>query len=260
MRTRTAEGDIVVANVPRVGVGEVFIVVGHSVAQGGDLNLPGSNDDRVNTVALDQNQAGQIQEYERTGSPQFLPQLTGSPFVSDVKLAPFGHGTYFWARFGELMARKEDVPILIFNAAFGGTSLIPWAKSAQGEAFEHSFVKSALRMPYINLFNTLRYYVNITGVRAILADQGQNDADEVDPNVVAMNYRAWVAQARRDLGYARLAVVVTRQTPYPKRTNIRKAQEQVIREVADCFAGPDYDRLPIHGRYDRIHLSPSGAE
>ena len=53
LRTRSATGIVATATVERVGVGEVFIVVGHSVAQGGDINLPGSTDDRVNTIALE---------------------------------------------------------------------------------------------------------------------------------------------------------------------------------------------------------------
>jgi hypothetical protein len=40
------------AVVERIGVGEVFIVVGHSVAQGGDINLEGATDERARTIAL----------------------------------------------------------------------------------------------------------------------------------------------------------------------------------------------------------------
>ncbi|MBC8002073.1 MAG: hypothetical protein H7X97_05750 [Opitutaceae bacterium] len=260
VRATTPAGGMAQARVNRVGVGEVFVVVGHSVAQGGDINLPGSTDDRVNTVALDPDLRDLQRAYERTGDPEFLPALVGSPFTNGVMAAPFGHGTYFWARFGELVAQRENVPVLIFNAAFGGTSLDHWAKSARGQAFEHSFVKSSLRMPYINLLNTLRRYVAVTGVRAVLADQGQNDANEPDTNVISNHYRTWVDQARQDLGYPDLAVVINRQTPYLERRAVRQAQEQLIRDVSQCFAGPDYDLLRAEDRLDRIHLSTAGAE
>ncbi len=248
------------ATVERVGVGEVFVVVGHSVAQGGDLNLPGSGDDRVSIVALEPDRPDRQRDYERTGDPRFLPELAGTPFATGTRPAPFGHGTYFWARFGELMAQREDVPILVFNSAFGGTSLEHWAKSARGEPFEHSFVKSAIGMPYVNLRNTLQRYLAVTGVRALLADQGQNDAGEPDAGVVFGNYLAWVEQARQDLGFPQLAVVVNRQTPYPDRRAIRQAQERMIEEVPHCLAGPDYDQLAAEDRPDRIHLSATGAE
>ncbi len=260
LRATSAAGAITQSKVDRVGVGEVFVIVGHSVAQGGDINLPGSTDDRVNTVALDLDYPETQRSYERTADTQFLPEPVGVQFASGVQPAPFGHGTYFWARFGELVAKKEKVPVMIFNAGFGGTSLEHWAKSARGEAFEHSFVKSPLRMPYINVRNTWQRYVSVTGVRAILADQGQNDANEPDATVIVNNYRTWIDQARKDLGYAGLAVVVNRQTPYLQRTVIRQAQERILHEVPHCFTGPDYDLLAPEDRYDRIHLSLSGAE
>jgi hypothetical protein len=237
----------------------VFVVAGHSVAQGADINLPGATDDRVNTVAWPTPENSR-RDYERTGEARFLPPLVGSAFSNGVQPAPFGHGTYFWARFGELVAREQNVPVMIFNAAFGGTSLAHWAKSARGESFEHGFVKAAIRMPYINLPNTMERYLKVTGVRAILADQGQNDWPEPDANVVFTNYLTWVERARADLGFPQLAVVVNRQTPPGNRVQIRQAQERMIREVPHCFPGPDYDQLLPADRPDKIHLSESGAE
>ncbi len=246
------------AAVDRVGVGEVFIVVGHSVAHGGRTNLAGATDDRVNTIAWPANAAAARKDYERTADTQFLPPLMGTLFSDEVAPAPFGHGTYFWAQFAERVARSQDVPVLLLNAAFGGTSLEHWAKSARGEAFEHSFVKSPIRMPYINLHHALRQYAAATGVRAILADQGQNDWPETDGNKVFDNYVAWVKQARDDLGFPELAIVVNRATPPGTRTTIRQVQERMIREVPHCFAGPDYDTFAKADRYDGVHLSESG--
>lgn len=259
VRARGPRDVTLVTTVERVGVGEVFVVVGHSVAQGGDMNLPGATDDRVNTVAWPTPE-NQRRDYERTGVAGFLPPLVGTAFTNDVQPAPFGHGTYFWARFGELVAREQNVPVMIFNAAFGGTSLGHWAKSARGESFEHGFVKSAIRMPYINLPNTMERYLKVTGVRAILADQGQNDWPEPDANVVFTNYLTWVERARADLGFPQLAVVVNRQTPPGNRVQIRQAQERMFREVPHCFPGPDYDQLLPGDRPDKIHLGESGAQ
>ena len=46
--------------------------------------------------------------------------------------------------------------------------------------FEHWFVSSALRLPYNRLERTLTRYCAVRGLRAILADQGQNDWPETD--------------------------------------------------------------------------------
>lgn len=257
VRTKTRRSETI-ATVDRVGVGEVFIVVGHSVAHGGRTNLAGATDDRVNTIAWPTNSDAARKDYERTADPQFLPPLLGTHFANGVVPGPFGHGTYFWAQFAERVARAQDVPVLLLNAAFGGTSLEHWAKSARGERFEHSFVKSALRMPYINLHHALRHYAAVTGVRAILADQGQNDWPEPDARKVFTNYLAFVEQARTDLGFPELAVMVNRATPPGNKPAIRRAQERMIREVPHCFAGPDYDTLAKADRYDGVHLSESG--
>jgi hypothetical protein len=65
-----------------------------------------------------------------------------------------------------------------------------------------------------------------------------------------------VKQAREDLNYPKLAVVVNRQTP-KNSPNVRHLQERMVKEPY-CFPGPDYDTLAEEDRYDGIHLSASG--
>ena len=173
-----------------------------------------------------------------------------------VAPAPFAHGAYFWSTFAEKVAQQENVPVLIYNAAFGGTSLEHWAKSSQNIPFEHSFVKSKIRMPYVNLLNTFTKYIPLTGVRALLADQGQNDAPATDEDQVFLNYQTFVKQAREDLNDPELAVVVNRQTPQ-NAPNVRHVQDRMVKEPY-CFPGPDYDVLEEEDRLDGIHLSASG--
>jgi hypothetical protein len=258
VRARSGRAIVAACTVQRVGVGEVFVVVGHSVAAGQDDNIPGATDDRVNAVPLDRASAA-FQSYLNTGDARHLPAPAFVHYGTGVVPAPFGSGNYFWSSFGEAIARKQNVPVLIYNAAFGGTSLEHWAKSARGVQFDHSFVNAHIRMPYINLFNALKKYVPVTGVRAVLADQGQNDWPEKDEDLVFGNYMAWVGQARADLGHPGLAIVVNRQTPFLRDTQIRRVQERMIR-TPHCFAGPDYDTLPKEARPDAIHLGLAGQE
>ncbi|MGN6436625.1 MAG: sialate O-acetylesterase [Agriterribacter sp.] len=246
------------ARVERVGVGEVFIAVGHSVAQGGEHNAEGSADDRVSTVQLDEKAERFDKQYLTTGDPQYLPDPVFVQAASDVTPAPFGHGSYFWSKFGELVAKKENVPVLIYNAAFGGTNLDHWAKASQGIQFEHGFVRSKIRMPYINLLNTFTKYISLTGVRALLADHGQNDAGEKNAQKILDSYKTFIAQAREDLHFPQLALVVNRQMP-ENAPAVREAQEKMIREP-NCFPGPDYNKdLLKEDKYDGIHLSLSGV-
>ena len=255
-----SEGNSATASVDRVGVGEVFVVVGHSVAHGGHINLPGAEDDRVNTIALPAGNMESQRRYKFTGDPRFLPDVVGRHFGSGIQPGPAGNGTYFWAAFAEHVARTENVPVLLLNAAFGGTSLEHWAKSARGEPFAHPFVISSIRMPYIRLEHALTKYCAITGLRAILADQGQNDWPEKDEDKITANYKAWIDQARKDAGFPELAVVVNRQSPPDGFGQIRRIQERVIKEHPHCFPGADYDTLAKDDTTDRVHLSESGAK
>jgi xylan 1,4-beta-xylosidase len=253
------EAHSAVATVERVGVGEVFVVVGHSVAHGGSINLPGAEDDRVSTMALPPGDLESQAQYKATGDSGFLPDAVGSHFDSNVRPAPVGRGTYCWAAFAEHVAKAQNVPVLILNAAFGGTSLEHWAKSARGEPFAHSFVNSSIRMPYIQLEHALKKYCAITGLRAILADQGQNDWMEKDEEKIIANYKAWIEQARKDAGFPKLAIVVNRQSPPGSTGQVRRVQNRMIKEYPNCFPGPDYDTLEKEDTVDKVHLSASGA-
>lgn len=257
IRAKKKNKNVATAKVERVGIGEVFIVVGHSVAQGGEITLDGSADDRVSVVAANNKTDEFNNYYLKTGDPKYLPQPGFAQAAAGIAPAPFGHNPYFWSKFGEYVAKKINLPVLIYNAAFGGTSLEHWAKSAQNIQFEHGFVRSAIRMPYINLRNTLVKYIPLTGVRAILADQGQNDNQQKSADTIFNNYKIFLEQARIDLDYPGLTVVVNQQTP-SNAPQVRVAQERIIKEPFS-FPGPDYDKgLIKEDRYDGIHLSESG--
>ncbi|WP_266366011.1 sialate O-acetylesterase [Tellurirhabdus rosea] len=242
--------------VERIGVGEVFLVAGHSVAQGDENPIEAASDDRVNHI---QQPLSQI--YESTADPQYLTNPPYAQLGEGARIGPFGHSAHFWGAFGQHLAQRLNVPVLIFNAAFGGTSLEHWAKSSQGQWFEHGFVRWDIRMPYINVKNTLTKYIRDIGVRGILSDQGQNDHANTNVDEVLQYYRTWVNQARVDLNYGALAVMVNRQTPYittDPRWAIRQAQNRMAAEP-NCFPGPDYDTgLEPQHRPDQVHLNDEG--
>ena len=243
----------------RVGIGEVFVIVGHSVAQGGEINLEGAADDRVNTIAVNEKFDEFENFYLKTGDMKYLPDPVFVHASTNIAPAPFGHNTYFWSKFADNVAKKNNIPVLIYNAAFGGTSLEHWSKSSQNIQFEHGFVRSKIRMPYINLYNTLKKYIPLTGIRALLADQGQNDSGRKNEDSVLIDYKIFMQQARTDLGYNQLTVVVNRQTP-SNALWIRNVQERMLKEP-NTFKGPDYDKdLEKEDKYDGIHLSKSGLE
>jgi|GEM_PF-1207287 len=246
------------ASVDRVGVGEVFIVCGHSVAHGDANTIEGTGDDRVNTVSFTDDP--QRWKYEKTASTADLP----SEFVqygTGKMPSPFGYNNYFWSKFGEALAQRLNMPVLIFNAAFGGSNLEHWARSAQNQYFEHGFIRWDLGMPYVNVKNALSKYVSKTGIRALLIDHGQNDFPQRNEDLLLQYYQTWVNKARQDAGHSALAAVINRQTPFlytDPQHHIRRVQERMSLST-NCFPGPDYDAgISNEDRYDGIHLAPNG--
>ncbi|GAB3761336.1 sialate O-acetylesterase [Spirosoma pomorum] len=255
------------AGLDRFGVGEVFVIAGHSVAQGNKDYIDGTADDRVNTIPLDT--PVEDTQHVKTGLLADMPTIKFAQFGTGVRPAPFGPNNYFWSKFGELVAQKENVPVLIYQAAFGGTSLEHWARSANGEAFPLFTVNPAIGMPYVNLKHTLQRYVPVTGLRAMLFDMGQNDTGEPNGELLYQRYMTVLSKARTDANAPNLTAVITRQTPYltvdssyqgglPPQTYIRTMQERVS-SSAKCVPGPDYDTgLTVTDRFDNIHLSIAG--
>ncbi len=104
-------------------------IEGKPGALGCVINLDGAKDERARTVALSAAETGLLKNYERTADQQYLPELVGSWSANGVKPAPFGHGNYFWANFAEAVAERHNIPVLLLNAAFGGTSVEHWRLS-----------------------------------------------------------------------------------------------------------------------------------
>ena len=105
---------------------------------------------------------------------------------------------------------------------------------------------------------TAQYFVS--GLRAILADQGQNDWPEKDEDKIVANYKTWIAQARKDAGFPNLAVVINRQSPPDGFSQIRRVQDRMIKEEPFCFPGPDYDTFGPEDTVDKVHLSEVGGK
>lgn len=140
LQMRAIKNDIIVIDtliVQRVGIGEVFMYVGHSNAQGGAYGQtgPDASDDRVSCIAVGKEPScdGMIPyqpatssdslwcKYLKTGDAQFLPVLTFSRVTKTAGIAPFCPLPWFWSIVGDSLTRKLNVPIMFYGTAFGGT-------------------------------------------------------------------------------------------------------------------------------------------
>ncbi|WP_232540947.1 CARDB domain-containing protein [Spirosoma endbachense] len=262
-------GQVVASDsVDRFGVGEVFAIVGHSNAQGSSCiinntdycpTMPGAVDDRVTVVPLDQS-TPEFARYDTTANTRYLPGLTFSQLSTFSGISPFAKMSWFWGHMGDLLVQRINVPVLIYNAGFGGSNMEYNYKAAYDIPFTHGFIRYAIRMPYVNLRNLMNLYVPSTGIRAILLQHGENDRGNPTDLIVTHHYGV-IDKVRQEFGKPNLAWIIALSSfagaPFD---NVRQAQLQVInRQNYLTYQGPDLDNVNSPAdRPDGIHFSPSG--
>jgi hypothetical protein len=265
------------ATVERVGVGEVFLVAGQSNATGGDglPNGPSATDDRVNSVNF-QNfnpNNGTIQPYSNV-------QLPCPEFVhldAEVKTAPFGNYAWCWGIFGDSIAKKLNVPVMIFNAGWAGSAMFNWQESIDPHATTVSTFGNPYPtgLPFGHLRLALNYYIAQQGYRAVLWHQGEADNFIENSREGYRNGLRSIIEASRSLsGKPNLAWVVARASRFSK-DGVSRIWQPVIdaqNDVAgvnggdsnlvlpNVFPGPQTDPLegPAFRASDNIHFTGNG--
>lgn len=239
----------------RVGIGEVFLIVGHSNAEGGASPSRASFDDRVSSIFFEQGTSNHTQ-YLQTADTSFLPN-TYTQLCETCALTPFGY-PWYWSQLGDSLANQLNVPILFYGAAFGGSNMDLTYKAAYDIPFTHGFINYSIRMPYANIRNTINKYIPVTGIRGILSSHGINDAGNSSEDF--FNYSAGViGKTRQETNHAKLAWMVA-ISAYNNGVaqHIVDAQYRVLQETSDTFQGPDLNLITNAGRKDNLHLNEEG--
>ena len=265
------------STVERVGVGEVFLVAGQSNATGGDglPNGPSATDDRVNSVNFQNfnSNNGTVQPYSDV-------QLPCPEFVhldAEVKTAPFGNYAWCWGIFGDSLAKRLNVPIMIFNAGWAGSAMYNWQESIDPNAITVSTFGNPYPrgLPFGHLRLALNYYIAQQGYRAVLWHQGEADNFIENSREGYRNGLRSIIQASRSLsGKPNLAWVVARASRFTKDGVSRlwqpviDAQNDVIGVngndpnlvLPHVFPGPQTDPLegPAFRTPDNVHFTGNG--
>lgn len=273
-------GDQIVGNsqLDHFGVGEVFIIFGHSNAQGTTCNnnndcanTGGSTDERVVSVPINTDYVANpaYLQYLSTANPTYLPALTFSQWSATSGASPFNDNPWIWVRLGDMLVQKLNVPVLFYGVGFGGTNMKQTYLAINNQYFDHGFVNSSIQMPYANLRNVLNLYVPSTGVRGVLVTHGENDRAFAQEDIRTYN-REVMKQVRIKSGKDRLAwVLAISSYASARHDNVRNAQYQAIADInndgsqSKIYLGPDLD--PPAGttgstayRPDGVHYSTAG--
>jgi hypothetical protein len=251
LEVRGILNDQVVAStsVDRVGVGEVFLIAGQSNASGYfNSGNPPANDDRVNCISNFKAAGG-------TAEPNF-PSF--SKLTANVDIAPEGNGSWCWGRLGDLLAQRLNVPILFVNAGSEAMGVTEWRRSADGAAgynpYSNNFAKPGF--PYQSFRNSLNYYINQLGIRAVLWLQGETDTYI---NTSAQSYREslqYVINKSRNFDSGKNASWVIARTSREQRgvsQAVIDGQNQTVQQTYNTFYGPETDL--ITNRPDGVHFS-----
>lgn len=244
-------------SVEKVGVGEVFLIVGHSNAAAAESEMVGANSDLVNSIdaMADMNLRNQ---YLNSGNADDLPPLQPTPLCQTCGIAPMGEYPWFWSRLGDLLVNSLQVPVLFYGAAFGGSNMGSFYKSAYNLPFDHGFIKYSIRMPYTNIRNAMNKYVPRTGIRAVLSGHGVNDLDTTRAGFVFRSEMV-MAKSREEANYPKLAwMIATSCYNDGVKAEITAAQNDLIDPSKYNFRGADLNQIDNSGRYDKLHFNADG--
>ncbi len=160
--------------VERVGVGEVLVLWGHSFMAGDPGYDEPSSDPRVRTVET-------VRNPDIPGEPGKLQNLDDLPYsfqpITNSNIGPFGVHSWMWGRFGDTLALRLNVPILLYMVSYGGSNVWMNAKNIQRERFGFDWFNGQDQywMPYRPVEAAFYKYIPITGIRGVLAEHGGND-------------------------------------------------------------------------------------
>ncbi len=234
-------------SVDRLGVGEVFIVAGQSNAAGGFQPTPGAADDRVSVV-----------DYGDSDLTESNFPLMFSHADAGRRVGPY-NPLYIWGMLGDRLAQRLNVPILFYGAAYGGANSNVWRISANGQ--NPGGQPGSLLFPYRCIGAALEHYVRRTGIRGILWHQGESDNGYQNEQTYFDNVKTVINQSRQQSGLARLPWMVSQVSFINNTTdpNIINAQNRLIRDVDQVFAGPATDDLTgPDNRFDGLHFGGQG--
>lgn len=212
-----------------VNVGEVFAVIGHSLAEG---QTPYT-----------------IENYD--------------PTWASVLNYSSGNVNNFWGRLAEKLKVKLNIPVRIYNTGIGGSTSEQWGLSAMGLPFQHPFFDWKGRYPFYLYEKRLVNEISKTGLRGILVIHGENDG-LLSENTIVESTKMYIQKTRDLLDAPQLTFSIAKSNTGGTAEPIMKvksAQKRILSEIKNTVVGADLETLTGEKyRWDGIHFNSAGLE
>jgi hypothetical protein len=212
-----------------VKVGEVFAVIGHSLAEG---QTPYT-----------------IENYD--------------PTWADISNYSSGNVNNFWGRLAEKLKVKLNVPVRIYNTGIGGSTSEQWGLSAYGLPFQHPFFDWKGRYPFYLYEKRLVNEISKVGLRGILVIHGENDG-LLSENTIVESTKMYIQKTRDLLDAPQLTFSIAKSNTGGTSEPIMKvksAQKRILTEIKNTVVGADLETLTGEKyRWDGIHFNSLGLE
>lgn len=240
-------------------IGEVFMIIGHSFTE--DYGTIAADDERIIMPDSLFHPMWEKSPYQNSG---FISMKDFS--LSNVKtfeheyqvLSTIKQG--IWAKLGNELIKKFDVPVCFLNAGFGGSNLEHWYKAMYGIPFEHPFIQYSKGMPYSKAKNILNTIVPKTGIRAVICIHGDNDNNHPDKALIADYYQKIISKFRTDSGIPNLPFVLSLSaTNLPAWQGLIDGALLALKTIPYTTQGAEIYKFDNALRNDdKLHLNPLG--
>ena len=234
----TAEGKVLAAaEVPHVGVGEVFVIAGQS-------NSANHGEEKLST------QTGLVAAFD--GSRWQLAR--------DPQPGASGGGGSFLPPFGDAIAERFKVPVGLVACGIGATSVREWLPKGTRFPNPPTLVGRVQQLPSgqweskgdaFAMFTARMKQLGPHGFRAVLWHQGESDANQKDPTRTLPGnlYRQYLEQlirdSRREIGWEApwFVAQVSYHVPGDEASPDIRAAQKSLWKAGLALEGPDTDAL-----------------
>jgi Carbohydrate esterase, sialic acid-specific acetylesterase len=295
----------------KFGVGEVFIIAGQSNAQGALDTQNISNINNYDCVVSCKNALqplNQVVEYYQlnplkpqysNGNYFYLEQpVMGVLNTSNPFIAPVGDRPWYYQELGNKIVKREPgkvIPVAFFNTAQGGSSIQNWYTSLvrTQQMFQNGYVYAQItgttayqnnpffrlypnfdnRYPYIYLKNTLSFWGNLFGIRAVIWHQGESETVSLEQNLPGysvysyhLSLNAIIADTRTifpNLPWAISKVSLINEGAFNKVRPEVIAEQGIVygtgtNNISWASQNSDTYTYPLKRQYDGTHFNEGG--